>query len=270
MVELGSGSITSGDCFTNRLAFREFWFHGNECLIVNQKDCLLKVKLPSTNTSLPVLLQNTDRRAIHAEFVVEEQPFMELEYGKMIVIGIRKRSLWCILKCEHQIRSISLDSNPIGYTLGQQIHETNLTMLTTHADIVLPEDDDCHNVTKQSIWGSCFSPDQKTLLFLYSNLKVAWLYAYVFANESSEQPTLRTQKPILVTQRSSYDVLYLNSFQAIVQHARGFCIVHLDSGMLCFKFNFINYLTVNLTVSKFAIAVPRIKKGLIVKMGCLR
>ena len=64
-------------------------------------------------------------------------------------------------------------------------------------------------------WRGCISADGQTMLILYKNAKLAWLYVYDFIGEDL---VLRDQEPILVTQARSFNVYFLNekANQAVV------------------------------------------------------
>ena len=132
----------------------------------------------------------------------------------------------------------------------------------------MPEAEKEKNKTKKFPWVGCISPDGQTILILYANLTYAWVYRYSVSRDNAL--TLCEKEPILVTQRYSMQIYYLSEDQAVVSCIRGFCVINFQSGLICYKFNFSDYLWGSLTISKLAVAVPRIKNGIIVNMGSLK
>lgn len=143
-----------------------------------------------------------------------------------------------------------------------------------------------HSMSKG--WRGCISHDGKTMLILFSNWSLAWLYIYDFKDAQSDELVLRDlnkgarnrgsggpgesredPEPILISQRQSINIYFLgqDTSQAVIQSLRGFCIFSTVAMKITFKFNFKDEIFLELTFSKFALAVPRAKNGVIVDMG---
>ena len=59
----------------------------------------------------------------------------------------------------------------------------------------------------------------------------------------------------------------MNDKQAVIQSSWGFCVVDIQLKRTVFKYNLKEKLSIDLTISHHAVAVPRLQNGIIVQMG---
>ena len=64
-------------------------------------------------------------------------------------------------------------------------------------------------------------------------------------------------------------IQYMDERQAVISSLSGFCVVDLQTRIICYKFIFQDRRFLNYTVSYNAVSVPRFKNGVIVKFGSL-